>query len=131
MNWKETYTKLFLKELGHSINETSLKEYMPLWWQNTRNKAAGGLRLSNEGLGMLTQIGLAVYEIPWPKEMVLTTQVIIFLDQFIDCPYYLNKDSITVTNERKAVELTLFSGDLRKYGIVKAMTRSKKEAEES
>jgi len=131
MNWKETYTKLFLKELGHSINETSLKEYMPLWWQNTRNKAAGGLRLSNEGLDMLTQIGLAVYEIPWPKEMVLTTQVIIFLDQFIDCPYYLNKDSITVTNERKAVELTLFSGDLRKYGIVKAMTRSKKEAEES
>jgi len=80
---------------------------------------------------MLTQIGLAVYEIPWPKEMVLTTQVIIFLDQFIDCPYYLNKDSITVTNERKAVELTLFSGDLRKYGIVKAMTRYKKEAEES
>ncbi len=127
MNWKETYTKLFLKELGHSINETSLKEYMPLWWQNTRNKAAGGLRLSNEGLDMLTQIGLAVYEIPWPKEMVLTTQVIIFLDQFIDCPYYLNKDSITVTNERKAVELTLFSGDLRKYGIVKAMTRSKKK----
>jgi NAD-dependent DNA ligase len=131
MNWKETYTKLFLKELGHSINEASLKEYMPIWWQNTRNKGAGGLRLTDEGLEVLTQIGLAVYEIPFPKEMVLTTQVIIFLDQFIDCPYYLNKDSITVTNERKAVELTLFSGDLRKYGIVKAMTRSKKDAEES
>jgi NAD-dependent DNA ligase len=131
MNWKETYTKLFLNELGHSINEASLKEYMPVWWQNTRNKGAGGLRLTDEGLEVLTQIGLAVYEIPWPKEMVLTTQVIIFLDQFIDCPYYLNKDSITVTNERKAVELTLFSGDLRKYGIVKAMTRSKKDAEES
>jgi NAD-dependent DNA ligase len=131
MNWKETYTKLFLKELGHSINEASLKEYMPIWWQNTRNKGAGGLRLTDEGLEVLTQIGLAVYEIPFPKEMVLTTQVIIFLDQFIDCPYYLNKTSITVTNERKAVELTLFSGDLRKYGIVKAMTRSKKDAEES
>lgn len=129
MNWKETYTKLFLKELGHSINETSLKEYMPLWWQNTRNKGSGGLRLTDEGLETLTKIGLAVYEIPFPKEMTLTTQVIIFLDQFIDCPYYLSKQSITVTNEKKAVELTLFSGDLRKYGIVKAMTRSKKIAD--
>jgi hypothetical protein len=57
--------------------------------------------------------------------MPLTTQVIIFLDQFIDCPYYLTNRSIIVTNEKKAVELTLFSGDLRKYGLTKAMTRSK------
>jgi len=58
--------------------------------------------------------------------MPLTTQVIIFLDQFIDCPYYLTNRSITVTNEKKAVELSLFSGDLRKYGLVKAMKRQEK-----
>lgn len=126
MNWKETYTKLFIKELGQSITESSLKEYMPVWWQNTRNKNSGGLRLTEEGLKMLYDIGLETYEIPYPKDMPLTTQVIIFLDQFIDCPYYLTKESIIVTNGKKAVELTLFSGDLRKYGIVKAMTRSKK-----
>lgn len=126
MNWKETYTKLFLKELGHGVTEPSMKEYMPLWWQNTRNKGSGGLRLTDNGLAMLKDIGLETYEIPYPKDMPLTTQVIIFLDQFIDCPYYLTKESIIVTNGKKAVELTLFSGDLRKYGIVKAMTRSKK-----
>jgi hypothetical protein len=56
--------------------------------------------------------------------MPLTTQTIIFLDQFIDCPYFLTNKNVTVTNERKAVELTLFSGDIRKYGMSKALKRS-------
>src|SRR5210317_2230467 len=129
MNWKETYTKIFLKELGHAISEANVKQYMPLWWQNTRNKGAGGLRLTEEGMNIVSQIGLATYDIPYPKEMPLTTQVIIFLDQFIDCPYFLTNRSITVTNEKKAVELTLFSGDLRKYGIIKAMKRQGKDVE--
>jgi NAD-dependent DNA ligase len=129
MNWKETYTKIFLKELDKSTNETNVKQYMPIWWQNTRNKGAGGLRLTDEGMNIVNEIGLATYDIPYPKEMPLTTQVIIFLDQFIDCPYYLTNRSITVLNEKKAVELTLFSGDLRKYGLTKAMTRQKKDSE--
>jgi NAD-dependent DNA ligase len=126
MNWKETYTKVFLKELGKATSDANVKEYMPLWWQNTRNKGSGGLRLTDRGYEVLMQIELATYDIPYPKDMPLTTQVIIFLDQFIDCPYYLTNRSITVTNEKKAVELTLFSGDLRKYGLTKAMSRSKK-----
>ena len=126
MNWKETYTKLFLKELGKSTNDAAVKEYMPLWWKNTRDKGTGGLRLTNAGFEVVLQIDLATYDIPFSKDMPVTTQVIIFLDQFIDCPYYLTDKSITVTNEKKAVELTLFSGDLRKYGITKALTRQKK-----
>lgn len=129
MNWKETYTKIFLKELGMSTNEVAVKQYMPLWWQNTRNKGTGGLRLTDEGYEVLQKIELATYDVPYPRDMPLTTQIIIFLDQFIDCPYYLTNRSITVTNEKKAVELTLFSGDLRKYGLTKAMNRSKKDAD--
>tara|TARA_B110000503_G_scaffold69980_1_gene108991 strand:- start:331 stop:714 length:384 start_codon:yes stop_codon:yes gene_type:complete len=125
MNWKETYTKLFLKELGKSTNEAAIKEYMPLWWKNNRDKGSGGLRLTDTGFEVLLQIDLAIYDIPFAKDMPLTTQVVIFLDQFIDCPYYLTHKSITVTNEKKAVELSLFSGDLRKYGITKAMNRQK------
>ena len=122
---KETYTKIFLKELGIAISETNVKQYMPLWWQNTRIKEKGGLRLTEAGMEAVGKIGLATYDIPYPKDMPLTTQVIIFLDQFIDCPYYLTNRSITVLNEKKAVELTLFSGDLRKYGLIKAMNRQK------
>ena len=125
MNWKETYTKIFLKELDIAISEANVKQYMPLWWQNTRSKGTGGLRLTDDGFDVLSKIVLETYDIPYPKEMPLTTQVIIFLDQFIDCPYYLTNRSITVTNQKKAVELTLFSGDLRKYGLTKAMNRNK------
>lgn len=126
MNWKETYTKLFLKELGKGTSDATVAEYMPLWWKNTREKGTGGLRLTDLGYETLKQIELTTYDIPYPKDMPVTTQVIIFLDQFIDCPYYLTNRSITVTNEKKAVELSLFSGDLRKYGLIKAMNRSKK-----
>jgi hypothetical protein len=128
MNWKETYTKIFLKQLGMALTEPNIKQYMPIWWQNTRAKDVGGLRLTEEGYQMLSQIEIAVYDVPYPKDMPLTTQVIIFLDQFIDCPYFLTNRSITVTNEKKAVELTLFSGDLRKYGLTKALSRQKKDA---
>jgi hypothetical protein len=126
MNWKETYTKIFLKQLGKSDSTLSVKEYMPLWWKNTRDKGDGGLRLTDLGFEVINEIDLAIYDIPYPKDMPITTQIIIFLDQFIDCPYYLTNKSITVTNEKKAVELGLFSGDLRKYGLTKAMSRTKK-----
>ena len=129
MNWKETYTKVFLKQLGKSTSETNVKQYMPIWWKNTRNKGEGGLRLTDEGMDVVNEIELATYDIPYPRDMPLTTQVIIFLDQFIDCPYYITPRSITVLNEKKAVELTLFSGDLRKYGLTKAMTRQKKDSD--
>jgi hypothetical protein len=124
---KVTYTKLFLKELGKSYNDLSVKEHLPIWWYNTRQKDVGGLRLTDDGFDVINKIELQTYDIPYPRDMPMTTQIIIFLDKFIDCPYYLTNRSITVTNERKAVELGLFSGDLRKYGLTKAMSRSKKD----
>jgi hypothetical protein len=126
MTNKVTYTKLFLKELGKTYSDVTLKEFMPLWWYNTREKDSGGLRLTDEGFDVINQIELKTYDIPYPRDMPLTTQIIIFLDKFIDCPYYLTNRSIIVTSERKAVELGLFSGDLRKYGLTKAMNRAKR-----
>lgn len=122
---KVVYTKLFLKQLGRTTSDDAVTEYIPLWWQNTRSKEEGGLRLTELGFDVVNQLDITTYDIPFPSDMPLTTQVIIFLDKFIDCPYYLTPRSIFVTNERKAVELTLFSGDIRKYGIAKAMSRSR------
>ena len=126
MNWKETYTKIFLKQANIGISEASLKEYMPVWWQNTRGKSTGGLRLTDDGFDFLVEkIDLQMYEIPFPKDFTQTTQVIIFLDKFINCPYYITPRSIYVTDEKKSMELHLFSGDLRKYGLNKAIQRQK------
>lgn len=129
MNWKETYTKIFLKQAGKSVNEMSVKEFLPLWWQNTRSKDTGGLRLTDAGYDFIVdEIQLQVYEIPYPNDFSITTNTLIWMDNFIDCPYYLSKKAIVVTNERKAMELSLFSGDVRKYGLQKALTRQKKES---
>lgn len=125
MNWKETYTKVFLKQAGIAISESSLAEYMPVWWQNTREKDSGGLRLTEAGmLFLMEKLELATYDIPFPPDFKITTQVVIFLDKFIDCPYFLTTKGLTVTNEKKALELHLFSGDVRKYGLAKALKRT-------
>lgn len=123
MNWKETYTKVFLKQADIAISDSTMAEYMPKWWQNTRQ--SGGLRLTDDGMMFLSdKIDLATYEVPFPADFKITTQVIIFLDRFIDCPYYLTNRGITVTDEKKALELHLFSGDVRKYGLAKALKRT-------
>ena len=124
MNWKETYTKIFLKQSGKSVNEVTLQQYYPIWWQNTRKKEAGGLRLTDEGYKFVTEdLELTTYEVPFPADFKPTTNTIIWLDQFIDCPYYMDKYGIYVTDEKKALELHLFSGDIRKYGLTKALKR--------
>jgi hypothetical protein len=126
---KRTYTKLFLQQLNEPCDDDAANEYLPLWWQNTREKENSGLRLTDAGLDVVTQLEIATYDVPFPNDMKITTQVIIFLDKFIDCPYHTGKAGIHVTSERKAVELALFSGDIRKYGIAKALTRSRKIAD--
>jgi hypothetical protein len=128
MSWKETYTKVFLRQSGKSINELAIKEYMPLWWQNTRSKDTGGLRLTDEGFRLVVEdLEIQTYEVPFPPDFNFTTNVLIWLDQFIDCPYYVSRVGISVLNEKKALELHLFSGDVRKYGITKALSRQEIE----
>ena len=124
MNWKETYTKIFLKNANIAIGQNTLKEYMPMWWKNSRSKNFGGLRLTDEGITFIKdKLQLQTYDVPFPNDFTLTTQVIIFLDKYLDTPYYLADDGVIVTNEKKAMELKLFSGDIRKYGLNKALSR--------
>ena len=107
MNWKETYTKIFLKQADISVNPNTLKEYLPLWWKNNRSKNVGGLRLTNDGLTFLQKkLQLKTYEVPFPIDFRVTTQAIIFLDRFINCPYYLADDGLILTQEKIAMELS-------------------------
>jgi len=124
MNWKESYTKVFLKQLDQSVNDLNLRSYMAEWWRNPRTKDTGGMRLTEEGFRMMTEdLDISFYEVPYAPDMIMTTQIIIWLDNFIDCPYYLGKRSISVTDDKKALELHMFSGDIKKYGISKALAR--------
>jgi hypothetical protein len=124
---KDTYTRIFLKEWGKSVDDTNVQLYGRTWWQNNRTKESGGLRLTDKGYEFLVgELELKEYEIPFADPIELSPQTIIFLDRFIDCPYFLTNMSITVFSEKKSFELMLFSDDIRKFGLIKAMNNIKK-----
>jgi len=124
MTPQEAYTKLFIQQSGEALSEENFKTKRIKWWMNKRSKSEGGLRLTDEGLKFLKiNLDMSVYEVPFPADLDLKPQVMIYLDKFIDCPYHLTERSITVTKERKAFELYLFAGDVQKYGLTKAIRR--------
>lgn len=121
---KERYTKIFLKEItGSDPSDEDVSEHLMLWWFNQRAKEDSGLRLTKSGLEAMHQADIKTYEIKLPKNTTLTPAILVFLDQFMAAPFYVDAKKIVVTCERKAVELSLFSGDLRKYGVTKALRR--------
>lgn len=127
---KEVYTKIFLQQKDRSIDPANVKLHLYKWWQSHRSKDSGGLRLSEDGFEFLTsELELQSYEIPFTDPIDLSPQTIIFFDRNMDCPYFLTNQSITVFSERKSFELMLFSDDIRKYGLVKAINNQKKDVQ--
>ena len=123
---KEVYTKIFLQQTGLPTDDESIRQYIKKWFRNPREKLDSSLTLTEEGFEFLiTKVGLKSYRIQFPKDFQITTQVVLFLDKFLDCPNYYNKKEIFVFKEKKAAELMLFSGDVRKYGIAKALARQR------
>lgn len=125
---RDALTKIFLQQWGKSFDDANVKLYSHKWWQSNRVNKQSALRLTEEGFQFLTEtLGIKMYEIPFTEPIELSPQTIIFLERYIDCPYYLTNQSITVFSERKSFELYLFSDDIRKFGLVKAMNERQKD----
>jgi len=122
MDVKQHLTKVVSEHLGWPTEAKLLAKNHQIIWQNPRKKDVGGMRLTDEGFSVFTeQMDMKAYDIAFPKEFTLTNQVTIWLDRFIDGPYYITKKSIIVFKEKTAVQLVLFSGDVQKFGLAKAM----------
>jgi hypothetical protein len=120
MDIKLQLTKEFLKGSGLPDDQTSLEKYLWSWWSNPRLNGNRSMGLTEQGYDVISkQVGLIFYRVDLPKDTYLTSQLIIWLDKFINCPYYLTKKSIFVSREKVAVQLVLFSGDLQKFGNAK------------
>ena len=124
MKNKDWYTSLFLRAANFEITTDLIKECSKKWWWNTRSKNHGGLRLTDEGIVFdKEQADLKIFEIALSKEYHPTAQTLIWLDQYLESPFYLNKRAITVVEERAAFELYLFAGDIRKFGYNRALNK--------
>lgn len=124
MDSKDRYSSIFLKAANEEIDNKKLEEYRFTWWYNIRNKKDSGLRLTDEGLTYIIEIAdIKTYSIDIPKEVKITGQILIWLDHFINSPWHLEKNKITVLSEKAAFELYLFSGDVKKMGQTKALAK--------
>lgn len=125
---KDVLTKIFLQQWGKSMDDANVNLYSHKWWQSNRVNKQTAFRLSEEGFNFLVnELELKHYEIPFTEPIELSPQTIIFLERYIDCPYFLCNESITVFSEKKSFELYLFSDDIRKFGLIKAMNERQKE----
>ena len=130
MNRKDSYTEVFLKAAGGTPTDKDIEDFRKIFWYSTREKETGGLRLTDNGIEFVeTKAGIKTYKIDLPKELTLTAQVIVWMDQYIDTPWHLEKRSIKVLSEKTAFELYLFSGDIKKLGMARSM--AKRLAQES
>ena len=124
MDQKDTYTSVFLKAAGKDANESEIKNLKGMWWFSTRGKSSGGLRMTDACLEFIeTQADIKTYQIDLPKDLTIGPQVLIWLDQYLESPYHLAKNHLKVLTEKAAFELYLFSGDIRKMGSAKAMSK--------
>jgi hypothetical protein len=122
---KEDYTLVFMKHLGIEVTQTSYDECYKKWWVNPLKGQLLGLRLTKEGVEVLKALGIDVFEIPLSKDFYINGGVLLFMERNIKFPYYLGKTEIVVSDMKTAVELSLFSGDIQKYGHAKAISRQK------
>lgn len=125
MNQKNEITRAVLESCGLSSDDKRVKETLPIWWYSTRTKEKGGLRLTEQGFKCLTQADIKSYRIDFEKPITPTNQLIIWLDNFMDCPFYLTNKEIYVFSEKMAVQLVLFAGDIAQYVSIKAKNNVK------
>ena len=125
MDTKTAYTRTFMTLLEQPIHEESIKTNYYTWWQNVRESyQARSLRLTNQGLEAVEKLEIKTYTIKFPDRIIFTPQTYLWLDEFVDCPYYVDKKNIVVTMERMALQLMMFAGDITKYGLARAMSKA-------
>lgn len=124
MTQKTEITRKVLESLGLDPSEDRVLKTIPVWWYSTRQKENSGLRLTDAGFKALVDAGIKEYRIEFTEDIRFTNQLMIWLDNFIDCPFYLRKNEIFVFSEKMAVQLLLFSGNVYKYGATKAKRQS-------
>ena len=131
MDRKTAYTRTFMELLEQSIHDETIKNNYYSWWQNVRESyQARSLRLTKQGFEMLESIDLKTYTVKFPQKIIFTPQTYLWLDEFVDCPYFVDKSKIIVTMEKMALQLMLFAGDITKYGLARAMSKAEDQDNE-
>lgn len=117
MNQKLEITKYVLNYLGiKTQNDKNFKSIYHSIWKNPRTKETGGYRLTRKGFELLSKSNIKYYEIRLEdRDITFDNNFILWLDQTFNSPFYLSETKIYFFNEKSAVQLVLFSGNIQRY----------------
>jgi hypothetical protein len=119
MNQKIEITKYIAAKYNLSTDDKAIRNWVAQWWQNPRKKSKGGLRLTDEGFARLSA-HFKPHRVELDRDFDYTNQLIVRLDNFITCPWYITKMGMWVFDDKMAVQLVLFSGNIEKFTNAKA-----------
>ena len=127
MNKLDITKKLVSKDDFLNADEKAIDCMYRAWWTNWRSGEDRRFRLTDQGYAYFRdRAGITFYDIRFPRGLVLTNKMVIDLDRYIDCPYYIENNCIKVTGEKTALQLVLFDGDLNKFGRAKRSSSERK-----
>jgi hypothetical protein len=130
MNQKLELTRYVAEQCQLPIDDDSIKHYLTQWWFNSRKKSLGGFRLTDEGFDRISE-HIKRHRVIIDDPIKYTNKVIIWLDNYIDSPWYVTNDEIFVFSEKMAVQLVLFSGNIARYSEIKAARAGRKYRQNS
>jgi len=122
-NTRDVLTEEIFAQIKDRV-KYGLDKFQTTFWLNPRPKDEGGYRLSEFGYAVLKELDYKDYPIDLPKDVMLTAQTTIWMDRYLDGPWFLDNKTLHCFKEKTAFQLILFSGDVSKFGW--SMDQSKK-----
>ena len=109
---KKKLTIAFLKSHKPDYTEKDFDKFRKMVWRNIKEENPS-MRLTKGGNQFLKKnIQLKDYMVKLKRECKLKPEILLGLDKFITCPYYITNKEIYVFEEKLASELVLRAGDL-------------------
>jgi hypothetical protein len=116
---KTELTSKLLSEAGFPTDDSTVKKYLRMIWKDARPRNQF-LQLTDFGFKFLNeQAKLKFYPVLFSKKTVYTNDLIISLNKFIDCPFYISRNEIFVSREKVAIQFILYESSLERFVRIK------------
>ena len=124
MSQKIKITQTVLGILSPGFSDRELQQALKTWWVDIRKN--NSLRLTTNGLAAFQNADIKIHKIRFEERYPIiehTNRLIIGLERYINCPWFVDNLAIYVTNDNLAVQLVLFSGNINKFCEAKRASR--------
>lgn len=122
-NYKKIITKYVLDTLAIEYDDKKLVKYTKNFFILSTNCNLSNMRLTEMGHEAFERANIKKYKIDFPEIFYPNNQFLLDCGRFVTGPFFLSEDSITVYNEKVAVDLILHEGDIQKYLRIRAQKK--------